>query len=189
MKYLIIGASSGLGRELANIFAQKKNDLIIVSRDKRDLDALKSDLEIKYHVNVETIELDFSSLEEINEKLLSKNQILENLQGALFPVGMMFDEDNLSMNSEKIQILVFFLIPSFQIHLVAQISPATICAHIAVIPASVAIPLEIPAKKPSGCDPLFKKSTRPDGLINITRNQIIIGPIKKNGVDNNLFVF
>lgn len=107
MKYLIIGASSGLGRELANIFAQKKNDLIIVSRDKRDLDALKSDLEIKYHVNVETIELDFSSLEEINEKLLSKNQILENLQGALFPVGMMFDEDNLSMNSEKIQKLVF----------------------------------------------------------------------------------
>ena len=76
MKYLIIGASSGLGRELANIFAQKKNDLIIVSRDKRDLDALKSDLEIKYNINVETIELDFSSLEEINEKLLNKNQIL-----------------------------------------------------------------------------------------------------------------
>ena len=66
MKYLIIGASSGLGRELANIFAKKNNDLVIVSRDVRDLNAIKSDLEIKYNINVETIELDFSSIEDIN---------------------------------------------------------------------------------------------------------------------------
>ena len=48
MSYLILGASSGLGRELAYILAKNSNDLIIISRDERDLRAIKSDLEIKF---------------------------------------------------------------------------------------------------------------------------------------------
>ena len=55
MIYLIIGASSGLGRALADKFAKEKKNLIIVSRDDRDLTAMKSDLEIKYNINVEKI--------------------------------------------------------------------------------------------------------------------------------------
>ena len=47
MSYIIIGASSGLGRDLAYTFAEKKNDLILVSRDEKDLTATKSDIEIK----------------------------------------------------------------------------------------------------------------------------------------------
>ena len=50
MTYLIIGASSGLGRELAIKFAKENCNLIIVSRDERDLIAIKSDLEIKYKI-------------------------------------------------------------------------------------------------------------------------------------------
>ena len=42
MIYLIIGASSGLGRALAAKFAKEKKNLIIVSRDDRDLTAMKS---------------------------------------------------------------------------------------------------------------------------------------------------
>ena len=41
MKYLIIGASSGLGKALAYAFARNNHDLILVSRDVRDLSALK----------------------------------------------------------------------------------------------------------------------------------------------------
>ena len=48
MKYLIIGASSGLGRELAYEYAKNKHDLILVSRDLRDLSAIKSDIEKKF---------------------------------------------------------------------------------------------------------------------------------------------
>ena len=66
MKYLIIGASSGLGRELANKFAEKKN-LVLVSRDERDLKALKTDLELKHSVSVEYLALDFSSIEDIEK--------------------------------------------------------------------------------------------------------------------------
>ena len=53
MSYLIIGASSGLGRELSIKFAQENNNLIIVSRDLRDLNALKSDLELRFKVKVD----------------------------------------------------------------------------------------------------------------------------------------
>ena len=48
MKYIILGASSGLGREIAYLLAEKKNDLIIISRDERDLSAIKNDLEIQF---------------------------------------------------------------------------------------------------------------------------------------------
>ena len=44
MNYLIVGASSGLGRDLAYKFAENSNNLILVSRDERDLKVLKSDI-------------------------------------------------------------------------------------------------------------------------------------------------
>ena len=52
MSYLIIGASSGLGRELAYSFAKKGHNLTLVSRDKRDLVSIKSDLELRYEINI-----------------------------------------------------------------------------------------------------------------------------------------
>jgi short-subunit dehydrogenase len=106
MTYLIIGASSGLGRELAVLFAKKNCNLIIVSRDERDLIAIKSDLEIKYKINVNFLALDFSSIDEIDKKLFSKKNLLEELQGVLFPIGTMFEEDNTMLNAMSINKLL-----------------------------------------------------------------------------------
>ena len=47
----------------------------------KDLNAIKSDLEIKYNININILTLDFSSIDEINQKLLSQNNIIENLDG------------------------------------------------------------------------------------------------------------
>ena len=44
MSYLIVGASSGLGRDLAYTFAERKNNLILVSRDEKDLISSLKDL-------------------------------------------------------------------------------------------------------------------------------------------------
>ncbi len=101
MSYLIVGSTSGLGRELAYTFGKNKNDLILVSRDRRDLEAIKSDLEQKFEINVNILEMDFSSLESIKEKLISKKEILLNLKGVMFPVGLMFEEDNLDLGIEE----------------------------------------------------------------------------------------
>ena len=55
---LITGASTGIGKELANIHAEKGGDLIIVARSKDRLEKLKSELEKKYSVKVLVIAKD-----------------------------------------------------------------------------------------------------------------------------------
>ena len=107
MSYLIIGASSGLGRNLAYTFAEKKNDLILVSRDMKDLTAIKSDIEIKYKVNVKILNFDYSSFEEINTRLFADQKLFENLKGVLFPIGHMYENDAIDLDIEKIQSIMF----------------------------------------------------------------------------------
>lgn len=57
---LITGASSGIGKELARIHAEKGGDLIIVARRQDKLNALKTELENKYTIKVVTIVKDLS---------------------------------------------------------------------------------------------------------------------------------
>lgn len=106
MSYLIIGASSGLGRELAYSFAKKGHDLIIISRDEKDLISIKSDLELRYEVNIKMIPLDFANIEEIEKKLIQEAEITQNLKGILFPVGFMFEKDNVDLNTDNIKKLL-----------------------------------------------------------------------------------
>lgn len=57
---LITGASSGIGKELSKIHAEKGGNLIVVARREDKLDALKLELEKKYSVSVTTIVKDLS---------------------------------------------------------------------------------------------------------------------------------
>lgn len=93
MKYIILGASSGLGREIAYLLAEKKNDLIIISRDVRDLKAIKYNLEIQYKINVIYFELDLSSFEKIQKFFDSNTDITEEIDGILIPAGMVLEND------------------------------------------------------------------------------------------------
>lgn len=58
---LITGASSGIGKELAFIHAQRGGDLIIVARRKEKLESLKKELEEKYKVQVAVFVKDLST--------------------------------------------------------------------------------------------------------------------------------
>lgn len=49
---LITGASSGIGKELATIHAEKGGDLILAARSETKLQALKKELEEKHGVSV-----------------------------------------------------------------------------------------------------------------------------------------
>jgi len=57
---LITGASSGIGKELANIHAENGGDLILVARSKDKLEKLKEELEGKYGIQVSIIVKDLT---------------------------------------------------------------------------------------------------------------------------------
>ncbi|MEO0570996.1 MAG: SDR family NAD(P)-dependent oxidoreductase, partial [Bacteroidota bacterium] len=57
---LITGASSGIGKELARIHAEKGGDLVLVARSKDKLESLKSELENKHGVAVRPIVKDLT---------------------------------------------------------------------------------------------------------------------------------
>ena len=57
---LITGASTGIGKELAHIHAEKGGDLVIIARSNDKLNALKNELEEKYSVKLMVIAKDLS---------------------------------------------------------------------------------------------------------------------------------
>ena len=65
MKVLITGASSGIGKDMARILAQKGYTLTIVARDKEKLEETKRELE--KITEIETISMDLSSEENCKE--------------------------------------------------------------------------------------------------------------------------
>ncbi len=95
MSYLILGASSGLGRELSYVLAKNLNNLIIISRDEKDLKAVKADLEIKFKINVKYFVLDVSSFDETKNFLLANLKLFNEIKGILFPIGMMSPKDEI----------------------------------------------------------------------------------------------
>ena len=101
MKYIILGASSGLGKEITYLLAKKKNDLIIISRDERDLRAIKDDLEIQFKINVRYFELDLSSFEKIQNFFKCNPNIINEIEGILMPVGMIMENDVITNNLEN----------------------------------------------------------------------------------------
>jgi short-subunit dehydrogenase len=58
---LITGASTGIGKELAYIHAEKGGDLIILARNKEKLEELKNEIEQKFAVSVMVIIKDLSN--------------------------------------------------------------------------------------------------------------------------------
>jgi short-subunit dehydrogenase len=80
---LITGGTSGIGKELAKLFAQDKFNLIIVSRNQSELDNTASELS-QYGVQVKTIAKDLSKMEEaeaLTNEITEQVDILVNDAG------------------------------------------------------------------------------------------------------------
>ena len=78
MKVLITGASSGIGRDMAREFAKRKYDLVLVGRNVERLNAIKSELEDKYKVNVKIVSTELN-IEENCMKLYEENKDIDIL--------------------------------------------------------------------------------------------------------------
>ena len=92
---VVTGASSGLGKQMAEAFAKQGADLAILARRMERLEALKADLEEKYKNKVLPVSCDVTSTEAINsaakavEKEFGKVDILLNCAGASKDKGVL----------------------------------------------------------------------------------------------------
>ena len=58
---IITGVSSGIGYELAVLFAQDKKDILIVARDEEKLLKIKNSIEDQYKTKVHIVATDLSN--------------------------------------------------------------------------------------------------------------------------------
>lgn len=105
---LITGASSGIGKELAKIHAEKGGDLVIVARSEDKLNKLKSELEDTYNTNVRVIAKDLTDSnapKEIYDELKSENISIDYLiNNAGFGGLGRFDKRDLQTDLNMIQL-------------------------------------------------------------------------------------
>ena len=111
---LVTGASSGIGYELANLFAKDGKNLVIVARSQDRLEELKTKIEDEYETTVIVLPKDLSnpnSPQEIFSELQKRHinvDVLVNNAG--FAVWGKFSETDLQEELEMIQVNVTSLI-------------------------------------------------------------------------------
>ena len=99
MKVLITGASSGIGRSMAYIFANRGYDLVLVARNKEKL------LEVKKEINNVNVEIEVCDLVNVDEciKLHSKfNNIDILVNNAGFGLVGVFEKTDLNKELDMI---------------------------------------------------------------------------------------
>lgn len=79
---LITGASSGLGKEFAKLYAQDNNNLLLVATNVEKLNEVKSEIEKEYNVHCDILKADLSDKEELKKVYnytLEKQYFVNNL--------------------------------------------------------------------------------------------------------------
>jgi short-subunit dehydrogenase len=107
---LVTGATSGIGYELAKIFAREGYDLVLVSRSGQKLEEVKKELEAAFSVRAKTIAKDLSvesSPKEIYDELERENisiSVLVNNAG-FGDYGKFYEQDqNSQLNLIRLNI-------------------------------------------------------------------------------------
>lgn len=104
MRALVTGASSGIGREISYYLASLNIDLIIVARNKKELEKIKE----KVNVDVKIITLDLIKKENVYKlyDLVKNNNIDILVNNAGFGLFGLFNETDLDRELEMIDLNV-----------------------------------------------------------------------------------
>lgn len=92
---VVVGGSSGIGRQIAEELAEAGYDLIVSARHGDDLRAVSADLELRYSSAVTPLAVDLrASDSELDEYLRACTERFRSIDAVLFPVGMVADDDD-----------------------------------------------------------------------------------------------
>ena len=106
---LITGASSGIGKEMAYVYAENNYNLILVARRKENLEAIKSDIESKHKITVEIFDIDLSKTDsaellykKVSDKSLKVDVLINNagfgINGQFKDIDMEWEGSMLMLN-------------------------------------------------------------------------------------------
>jgi len=93
MNSLIVGASAGLGRALSNELAVNGHNLVLVSSDKRDIEAVAADLRLRHGVIVRVVAGDVMDGDTYLTRITKATDDMGGIDGLFFPIGAVADAD------------------------------------------------------------------------------------------------
>ncbi len=92
---LILGANAGIGRALATEFALHNYDLILAGRDLEELEALASDLSLRYNVSTRAERVDVIDIDHLESALEACiKPATDSLEGAVLCTGYLGDPES-----------------------------------------------------------------------------------------------
>ncbi len=106
MRYVIVGASAGLGRALAGRLAAEKHDVMLVGRDQRDLDAIAADLSLRFGIETKVLVGDIGQPEALSERFNAVLTAWNPIHGILLPIGQASDDDTVDIPQRQIYEIV-----------------------------------------------------------------------------------
>lgn len=102
MTALIVGASSGLGRALAQELARRGTPLLLLASDARDVGAVAADLKLRHAVEVQTLALDLGRELDPGARIAAALEGMPPLEALLLPIGMSRENDDLTLPAADI---------------------------------------------------------------------------------------
>ena len=94
MGAIVIGASAGVGRAVADQLGRRQVDLVIAARDARDLTPVAADLRLRYGVDVTAIPLDLNESDAALEKFfVDATTVLPGVETVVITAGEVAQTD------------------------------------------------------------------------------------------------
>lgn len=106
MTWVVVGASAGLGRALAERLARAGQPLLLVASDPRDLEPLAADLRISYHAQVGTLAQDAGDHATLARRIGEAMPLTEEVDGLLFALGCTAEGDDGLLSPEPAERLI-----------------------------------------------------------------------------------